>query len=161
MPEIIVGGGVMERLTVPDVRVDEHTIRRTFVDAGAVRAHAMEFYWRLKDYEDTGLTPEEVTSLQKDWSDLCTAVGECGGLDRMKEFAEANKDGRVVILPCKVGDTVYRVFKADGREPVIQATQVKTLGQAADLVGRVGKLNKLVSVFRTREEAEKALEAME
>ena len=26
---------MMERLTIPDVRVDEHTIRRTFVDAGA------------------------------------------------------------------------------------------------------------------------------
>lgn len=97
----------MERLTIPDVRVDENTIRRTFVDAGAVRARAMEFYWRLKAYEDTGLTPEKVTSLQKDWSDLCTAVGECGGLDRVKEFAVANKDGRAVVLPCKVGDTVY------------------------------------------------------
>ena len=67
----------------------------------------------------------------------------------------------MVVLPCKVGDTVYRVFTVDGREPVIQATQVKTFGQAADLIGRIGKLSKLVSVFRTREEAEKALQEME
>lgn len=31
-------------------------------------------------YEDTGLTPEEVAALVKDWSDLCTIVGECGGI---------------------------------------------------------------------------------
>lgn len=31
---------------------------------------------RLAAYEDTGLTPEEVAALVKDWSDLCTIVGE-------------------------------------------------------------------------------------
>ena len=31
----------------------------------------------------------------------------CGGLDRLRELAEADKDGRVVVLPCKVGDTAY------------------------------------------------------
>ena len=85
----------------------------------------------------------------------------CGGFDRLRELAEADKDGRVVVLPCKVGDTVYRVFTVDGREPVIQATQVKTFGQAADLIGRIGKLSKLVSVFRTREEAERAIQEVE
>ena len=34
---------------------------------------------RLADYEDTGLKPEEVSELIKDWSDLCTAVGSVGG----------------------------------------------------------------------------------
>ena len=161
----------MDRLTVPDVRVDEHTIRRAFVDAEAVRDRAMEFYWRLKAYEDTGLTPEEVTSLQKDWSDLCTAVGECGGLDRVKEFAVANKDGRVVVLPCKVGDTIYEVT---GRKTIsvykVKAIRVElfSLFIEWDIVegfvwqslsginaGEIGK-----TVFLTREEAENALEAM-
>lgn len=31
-------------------------------------------------------------------------------LDRLKELAEADKEGRCVVLPCKVGDTVYRVL---------------------------------------------------
>lgn len=53
--------------------------------------------------EDVGLTAEEVAALQKDWSDLCTVVGECGGLDRIKELAKADKDGRVAILPCEPG----------------------------------------------------------
>ena len=54
----------MERLTVPDVRVDEHTTRRSIIDGNAVREHAMEIYWRLKDYEDTGYAPEEIAKLQ-------------------------------------------------------------------------------------------------
>lgn len=54
-----------------------------------------------KIYGDTGLTAENAAALQKDWSDLCTVIGECGGLDRVKELAELDKDGRVAILPCK------------------------------------------------------------
>lgn len=61
----------------------------------------------LQKYLDTGLGPDEVTALQKDWSDLCTIVGECGGIDRLRELAEADKDGRVVVPPCEVGDVVY------------------------------------------------------
>lgn len=51
----------------------------------------------LRAYKATRLTPEEVSSLVKDWSDLCTIVGECGGLDRVRELAEADKDGRLVV----------------------------------------------------------------
>ena len=54
-----------------------------------------------KIYGDTGLTAEDAAALQRDWSDLRTVVGECGGLDRVKELAELDKDGRVAILPCK------------------------------------------------------------
>lgn len=56
----------MERLTIPNVRVDEHTTRMSIIDGNAVREHAMEIYWRLKDYEDTGYTPEEIAKLQGD-----------------------------------------------------------------------------------------------
>ena len=31
-------------------------------------------------------------------------------LDRLRELAEADRDGRLVVLPCKVGDTVDRLF---------------------------------------------------
>lgn len=53
---------------------------------------------RLAAYEDTGLTPAEVSALVRDWSDLRTIVGECGGIDRLRELAEADKDGRVAVL---------------------------------------------------------------
>ena len=62
----------------------------------------------LREYLDTELTPDEVSTLVKDWSDLCTIIGECGGIDRLRELAEADKYGRLVVLPCKVGDTVFR-----------------------------------------------------
>jgi len=61
---------------------------------------------RLAAYEDTGLEPDEVTALQKDWSDLCTIIGECGGIDRLRELARADKDGRVVELPNKPSNTI-------------------------------------------------------
>lgn len=39
-------------------------------------------------------------------------LGECakkelGDLDRLRELVEADRDGRCVVLPCKVGDIVY------------------------------------------------------
>ena len=69
----------MERLTVPDVRVDEHTTRRSIIDGNAVREHAMEIYWRLKDYEDTGLTPGDINEL------LDMAVSKTDKVLRLKE----------------------------------------------------------------------------
>ena len=96
----------MERLTIPDVRVDEHTIRRAFVDVEAVRDRAMEFYWRLKAYEDKELEPEEV--LQKDKADeIALKLMRLADLEslcnytRLRELAEADKDGRLVVLPEK------------------------------------------------------------
>lgn len=58
-----------------------------------------ELRGRLMQYEDTGLTPEEVSTLVKDWSDLRTIIGECGGLDRVRALAEADKAGRLVVRP--------------------------------------------------------------
>lgn len=64
---------------------------------GYQRSIPVERFLRLAAYEATGLTPEEVSALAKDWSDLCTIVGECGGIDRLRELAEADKDGRVAV----------------------------------------------------------------
>lgn len=52
----------------------------------------------LAAYEDTELTPVEVTALIKDWIRLCMTIRECGGIDRLRELAEADKDGRMVVL---------------------------------------------------------------
>ena len=94
----------MGRLTIPDVRVDEHTTRRSVIDVAAVREHAMEFYCRLKAYEDTGLEPEAVETVKlalaaKHMVDLETLNNT--PISRLVELAEADKDGRVVVLPGK------------------------------------------------------------
>lgn len=54
----------MERLTIPDEKIDGGT-RRTVIDPRKVKEHAMTIYWALKKYEDTDLTPEQITSLKK------------------------------------------------------------------------------------------------
>lgn len=126
---------------------------------------------RLAAYEDTGLTPEEVAALVKDWSDLCNIVGECGGIDRMRELAEADKDGRLVVLPCKAGDTVYEVTSRKTiSEYRVKAIRVELFCTFIEWDIVAGFVDKSIfgvpvdeigkTVFLTREEAEKALEAM-
>lgn len=137
---------------------------------GYQRSIPVERFLRLAAYEDTGLTPEEVSALAKDWSDLCTTIGECGGIDRLRELAEADKDGRVVVLPCQSGEHVFALLDdqkrvrecevkhavLDGWRKIFYIVPVGGLGDAYSApFGAFGK-----TVFLTREEAEKALEAM-
>ncbi len=118
---------------------------------------------RLKAYEDTGLTPERCAEFARADAEgryIVMRDAEQEGVARLRELAEADKDGRLVLLPCKVGDTVYKVITIQAQKPVLLETQVKTLGQAADVAQLIGKKNKVINIFLTREEAEKALEAM-
>lgn len=86
---------------------------------------------------------------------------------RLREIAEADKDGRCVVLPCKVGDTVWRIVR-DG-EPHITRDEVRDMYFADDMTlcvelvgGRVTFTEKFgKTVFLSREEAEKALREME
>ena len=65
---------------------------------------------RLKAYEDTGLTPEEIKAPFTEDAMINLAAQALGvEPSRLRELAEADKDGRVVVLPCKVGDTVWIV----------------------------------------------------
>lgn len=66
----------------------------------------------LRAYKATGLTPEEV--LPKDKADeIALKLMRLADLEnfcsytRLRELAEADKAGRVEVLPCKVGDTVW------------------------------------------------------
>lgn len=129
---------------------------------------------RLAAYEDTGLEPREVSAIVKDWSDLCTIVGECGGVDRLRELAEADKDGRMVVLPVKpvltpiISSMLYIIDDGDIYEDALYEADVgmsesgKTnvvFTTLSDLMifeqAEIGK-----TVFLTREAAEEALEAM-
>ena len=120
---------------------------------------------RLAAYEDTGLEPREVSAIVKEWSDLCTVIGECVGLDRLRELAEADKDGRLVVLPCKVGEGLW-AFCSHPVEQVYSftVTDISTLnGRTMLNTSRCGVIDARdvgKTVFLTREEAEKAMEAM-
>ena len=95
----------MERFTekTPGGAVNIHYPRKCFFPDGtsdkiaksAFRQNAIE---KLCAYEDTGLEPEEIYQFRN----LTKTIP----LDRLRELAQADKEGRCVVLPCKVGDVI-------------------------------------------------------
>ena len=127
-----------------------------------------KLYARLAAYEDIGMTPEEIKAPFTE-DTMINLAAQALGVEpsRLRELAEADKDGRVVVLPCKVGDTVWRIVR-DG-EPHITRDEVRDMYFADDMTpcvelvgGRVTFTEKFgKTVFLSREEAEKALREME
>ena len=172
----------MERLTRPNLNVDQDTDRFLHAAIGGkeidwkqcrdstlnvlingptsngfgkdiFRKMARDLYGRLKAYEDTGLTPEEIKAPFTEGTMINLAAQALGvEPSRLRELAEADKDGRVIILPCKVYETDgVRVYEHTVREVIYE-----TAGGPAFDKNAIGK-----SIFLTREEAEKALREME
>ena len=129
-----------------------------------------ELRGRLMQYEDTDLTPEEFTAYWAFIQDLIGDQKASEALSSFRKLAEADKDGRVVVLPCKVGDTLYEVT---GRKTIseyrVKAIRVELFcvfieweiekgfvwqSLAGITPNEIGK-----TVFLTREAAEAALEA--
>ena len=64
---------------------------------------------RLKQYEDTKRTPDQIEALEAAIMGKAVAqITEFEGLPiaRLRELAVADQEGRVVVLPCKVGDPI-------------------------------------------------------
>ena len=137
---------------------------------------------RLAAYEDTELEPEEV--LPKDKADeIALKLMRLADLEsicsytRLRELAEADKDGRLVVLPCEVGGTLWVTGRDNvPREMELEDPDIRAVCTDEDNLcmstcnrkpdgfcayrlrndgADIGK-----TVFLTREEAEKALEAM-
>ena len=173
----------MERLTEKHYLAEDHYMKCSEdcnVDMDCVDCPAFDkLIERLAAYEDTGLTPEEV--LPKDKADeialklmrLADLERLCS-YDRLRELAEADKDGRCVVLPCKVGDTVWIV----GAVRKLYSAKVRTFfcGHTSAVRGDDdgGHIHMIrttecdipmqefgKTVFLSREEAEKALQEME
>lgn len=95
------------------------------------------------------------------------AIARTYGIDinRLRKLAEADKAGRLVVLPCKVGDGLW-TFCSYPVEQVYSftVTDISTLnGRTMLNTSRCGVIDARdvgKTVFLTREEAEKALEAM-
>lgn len=125
---------------------------------------------RLAAYEDRGCAPAEV--LPKDKADeIALKLMRLADLEslcsytRLRELAEADKDGRVVVLPCKVGDILYRVFAGEIFEHRVGSMKyfaiqgrwdIETYPFCPCVESSIGK-----TVFFTSEEAKKALAEME
>lgn len=129
---------------------------------------------RVADYEDTKLTPPEVRSMSGEWRAMMAVLNSIGSYDRLRELAEADKDGRLVVQPCKPGTEVWvtrhdKVWPMYFVAPTLSAVcpdmpvhcQKETCadGPCKAYFGtdarEFGK-----TVFLSREEAEKALERM-
>ena len=134
------------------------------------RKMARDLYGRLKAYEDTGLEPEAVETVKlalcaKHMVDLETLNNT--PISRLVELAEADKDGRVVVLPCKVGDVVYGFHGEKTILPMVAKwIETNTDGwciavQYTPMPPRFYRFSDFgKTVFLTREEAEKALQEM-
>lgn len=112
---------------------------------------------RLADYEDTGLTPEEIKAPFTE-DTMINLAAQALGVEpsRLRELAEADKDGRVLILPCKLGTKVYRIRYKIVDYPGKPEPEITTTWFTPEYREDIGR-----TVFFTREEAEKALQEME
>lgn len=160
----------MERLTFDgnfcDIAQCTTTPGGRFCEDGTCSARKV--WERLKAYEDTGLTPEEV--LPKEKADEIALnlmrladLEEFASYDRLRELAEADKAGRLVVLPCKVGDTVY--FALLGRIIEKQVFSIVSFSNSTRIYcGGTSEYFRPEDIgktfFLTREDAEKALEGM-
>ncbi len=100
---------------------------------------------RLKAYEGTKRTPEEIAAMQHTLDEYHKAADP---------LLRAQADGRLVVLPCKVGTATYYIHYPIAVYPDESEPEIKRgIFTLCDL-DRVGH-----SVFFTREEAEKELEA--
>ena len=131
------------------------------------RKMARDLYGRLKAYEDTGIEPEAVDTVKlalaaKHMVDLETLNNT--PISRLVELAEADKDGRLVVLPCKVGDKLYRVFAGEIFEHRVGSMKyfaiqgqwdIETYPFCPCVESSIGK-----TVFLSHKEAEKALRKM-
>ena len=158
----------MERLTEKHYLAEDHYMKCSEdcnVDMDCVDCPAFDkLIERLAAYEATGLTPEEIKAPFTE-DTMINLEAQAMGVEpsRLRELAEADKDRRLVMLPCKVGDTVY--FALIGRIIEKQVFSIVSFSNSTRIYcggtseyfrpEDIGK-----TVFLTREEAEKALQEM-
>lgn len=169
----------MERLTKRINGVTTYIGKENSCDTGQIPAELnvvarREILERLADYEDTWLTPEEV--LPKDKADeIALKIMRLADLEsfcsytRLRELAEADKDGRLVVLPVKPVFTpilLYIIEDGDIYEDALYEAVVGMSGNGEMNVVYTTLSDQIIfeqadigkTVFFTREEAKKALE---
>ena len=118
--------------------------------------------WKLRSIEEADRIFQRVNALGG--TDLMAQYRALGSIDHLRDLLQAEQDGRLVVLPCKVGDHVW----ADGREAIVVwffgykterylHAQFFNNAEYTDIpFYEIGK-----TVFLTREEAEAALKGGE
>ena len=161
----------MERLTKRINGVVTYIGEENSYDTGQIAAELnaaarREILERLAAYEDTGLSPQACIEAGEIEAGLSA---EDYSIHRMVELMRADKDGRLVVLPCKAGDTVYEVTSRKTiSEYRVKAIRVELFCTFIEWDIAAGFVDKSIfgvpadeigkTVFLTREEAEKTLE---
>ena len=167
----------MERLTDKKEADAQRQTYEKRLKNGYPRNIPEERFLKLAAYEDTGLEPEEITAIKIELMGRETAkITEFDGIpiQRLQELAQAEKDGRLVVMPvnpylkptqqnemyiCENGE-VWAIYvtgcevgpNSDGVLAIVYNTVDGDVFSGDD----IGK-----TVFLAREEAEAALKKME
>lgn len=160
----------MERLTIRTPNGAALIMGDNYENEAAARADLMRRFLvavdRLAGYEDTGLEPEEVKDMADNAETRCLTWFESRygfPAGELMRILEAKQDGRLVVLPCKVGDAAYWVHNGVITDCRVNRIQLNRAGlficlrskvsHGAFSVRCIGK-----SVFFSHREAEAALE---
>ena len=116
---------------------------------------------RLKAYEDAGLSPQACAEARE----IEETLSGCDySISRMVELMKADKDGRVIVLPAKKGDTLYAVTRFGIEKRVVKEIAAPFFYNSYESSDRAALPTAIrdfgKTVFLTREEAEKALRKM-
>jgi hypothetical protein len=156
----------MERLTFDgnfcDIAQCTSNPGGSFCEDGSCSARKV--WERLKAYEATELTPEEIDMDHEAAEQLRHLCRNCD-LDRLEKLAEADKDGRLVVLPFTSGRTLL------SKENINSPRLMKDVELAIRYCSSCGivfqmdynvfcDLVKHGRITAVSEEAEKALEAL-
>lgn len=133
-----------------------------------------EWLEELKSYKDIG-TPKELKELKENGAFTGLELAKLAIMQKeLKKYKDLEEQGLLMRLPCKVGDTVYRV-NAGAKQPIIPMTVSEIhflcykneravrfdaigkedMGESCYRLEDIGRI-----VFLTREEAEKKLEEL-
>ena len=118
----------------------------------------------LREYLDTELTPEEIDMDHEAAEQLRQLCQGCD-LDRLEELAEADKDGRLVVLPFTSGRTLLCKENIDSPRLMKDVELAIRYCSSCGIVFHMDynvfcDLVKQGRITAVSEEAEKALEAM-
>ena len=121
----------------------------------------------LRQYLDTGMTPEAFQSYVVFLQELIGNQKASEALDRFRQLVKADRAGQLVVLPCKVGQRVFALLDTDKH---ISECEVEQFGLGHGIgfaciepIGARGRKYGVSiegfgkTVFLTREEAEAAL----
>lgn len=75
--------------------------------------------------------------------------------EKLAEYETAEEEGKLVVLPCKVGDEVYKIIYQRDNFDDQPYSIITTVNFKYEMIDQIGK-----TVFLTREEAEKELKRM-